>query len=45
MLPIFAVYTVVLILTHIGGNGESFKRAGDFCSLKRSSRTNLLMCL
>ncbi|TWU72745.1 hypothetical protein ED733_001886 [Metarhizium rileyi] len=37
LLTIFLVYTVVLVLTHIGGNGETFKRAGTFLSRKKQS--------
>ncbi|OAQ68898.1 low temperature requirement A [Pochonia chlamydosporia 170] len=35
LLTIFIVYTTVLVLTHIGGNGESLKRAGTFLSFKK----------
>lgn len=32
LLTIFVVYTIVLVITHIGGNGENVKRTGTFFS-------------
>lgn len=33
LFTIFIVYTIVLVLTHIGGNGESVKREGTLLPL------------